>query len=310
VSHMCEVRQPEENEIVARTVNRRDRRPVLFILILVILFGASVAVRLPYVGRPLGAGHEWLTATVTRNLEVWHQEGALHDRFLPIMSYPGRANKNIDNQTSHIKDREGNFYYVSFPAFAYVLPYVVLTASGAAPTLLALQVFNLILHGVVALLLYLLVRRVLPAPSAVPALAAATIYLFTPVTLTYHSNVYMSDILAQTLFICSIWAALLWFDERRKRWVAVALPIALFCFVLTEWLSLFFGLAIVGYVLAVKRRRLATLVTVVASVALALGAIIWQYSQIAGSGTLLRTTIRMYNIRSGAGGEVSIQAAR
>src|SRR5437899_2344899 len=89
-------------------------------LILTILFLVSVAVRWPFLNRPLGPHDEWLTSTVLRTMEIWQMEGAWRTySFLPIMTYPGHVNYNIDNQAG-VSDRLGRQYYLSYPPLAYI----------------------------------------------------------------------------------------------------------------------------------------------------------------------------------------------
>ena len=291
------MRRPAQPDIESLRRRRLGRQ----LLVLLALVGISVAARLPTLDRPLAEHHEWLTATVVRNLEIWHADGALADGLQPIFSYPGAANKHIDNQSSGLADRTGNYYYTSYPVGGYVAPYAAFWALRVSPTVLGLQLFNLAAEAVVVLLLFGLVRRLLPTPRAGPAFAAATAYLFTAETLWYHSNAYMSDMLAQTAFVLTLWAAVLWFDPEASRVRRPALPAALLAFALTEWLSLFVGGTLVLYALVTRRRRIATTVVVGSSCGFAVGLTGWQFARIAGLRALGTASTAKYALRSGYG---------
>ena len=124
------------------------------ITLIFILWLCSVAIRIPQLNRPLSKHHEFITADALRIMEIWNQQGALHFHFNPIMSYAGAENKFINNQTTENYDAEGNSYYLSYPPFAYMLPYFLLGGWIQPPSVLSLQLFNMLLHLIECLLLY------------------------------------------------------------------------------------------------------------------------------------------------------------
>ena len=69
-------------------------------LVLAGIFALSMAFRAPFLGRPLGAYYETTTSTVLTTQRIWHEGRIIADRFLPVMSYPLRTDKNINNWAS------------------------------------------------------------------------------------------------------------------------------------------------------------------------------------------------------------------
>ena len=90
-------------------------------LVLLLIFSASVAMRITNMDRPLSKHHEFVTAVSLRVLQVWDQEGGVAFNFVPAMNYKGDANKFINNHASAsdgMMDAKGNYYYVSHPPLA------------------------------------------------------------------------------------------------------------------------------------------------------------------------------------------------
>jgi hypothetical protein len=151
------------------------------------LFGLSLWVRLPLFERPLGtSGSEWLTANVVRFLQIWSQEGAIKNRFCFNSNYPNPADKNIQNHShdAYYKDRNGNYYYVSYPPFALIAPYAAFKLFGIYPDVIPLRIFGLFVHFLTALFVFLiadlLTRRRPSPPVNVAAILAFAFYVFSP----------------------------------------------------------------------------------------------------------------------------------
>src|SRR5881394_4054016 len=166
------------------------------------IFALSVAARLPLLNKPLCHSSEWLSSTVLRHLTIWHEVGISRAHFAPIMTYPGKANRNINNNASDLTDAEGNYYYTSYPPLAYYVPYAIFESLHLVPSVLALQVLNLALHLISGIFVYFILKALLKSESRVyPAIFAFVFYIFSPETLWFQANVYMSDMFAQPLFI-------------------------------------------------------------------------------------------------------------
>jgi len=264
------------------------------LLVLTALFLLSVVVRWPLLNRPLGSHQEWLTSTVLRTMQIWETEGAWKSyKFLPIVTYPGLANYHIDNQGG-VPDPLGRQYYLSYPPLAYIAPYVVLRTLGIRVDVLPLQIFSLILHYACGLLVYLIVAMLMRHQGSRYArmcgVIAAAIYIFSPATLWFHSNIYMSDMFVQPLFILGVY---LYLKIQLSKTIPVALLITLGAVVLlmiyTEWLGAFFAFAV--FLHGVYRWRTPAMrwmmVTVLVASILAVLLILLHYSQVDGLSAFL-----------------------
>ena len=67
--------------------------------------------------------------------------------------------KEINNITVEGIEKEGDYYYLSFPSMTYILPYVCFQLFGVAPSPIALQVFNMLIHFICILLIYLIILK-------------------------------------------------------------------------------------------------------------------------------------------------------
>lgn len=271
---------------------------------LAVLFALSVALRLPGLARPLGAPHDWLTATVLIHQQLWAERGALRHNFGPMLTFSNPGDRHINNFAS-FQDAAGVYYYTSYPPLAYALPYVLFRAAGVRPEVLPLRVFNLGVHLACCVFLFLIVRGLTRAAGPAAdwlGLAAAAVYLFAPRALWFHANVYMADMLVQAFFLAGIWLGARIFRENSFGAGRLALlGLIAFLMVYTEWLGVFFALA-VGLRVAVEPRRKelrAALYAVAAGAALALALTFWQYSSIAGTEAFVRSSLEKYLWRSG-----------
>ena len=213
-----------------------------------VIYG-SVCIRLHILDRPMGGHHEWLTAHALMTLEIWEKAGAQTYHFLPVYTYPNPADLHIKMwNMGAISDSAGNWYYISYPGFAFILPSVLFSVFQIPVTPLHLQLFNLLTHFPATLLLFLIIRNAISNRNqeiqVYSALVGSAMYLFSHVSLWYYSNVYFCDTLVQTLWLLSFW---LWLRYQKQATTGNAvffwLSLVLTCY--TEWLGLFFA-AIAG----------------------------------------------------------------
>ena len=264
------------------------------------LFLLSVLVRVPQLNRPLSYHHEFNPAMFLVTLEIWAEAGASSYSFAPVMSFDGEANKGIANPPIEhgITERDGEFYYLTFPAGAYLLPHIAFKALRVEPTPLALQVLNLIIHLLCALLVAGIVLAMLPddigpeLERTRAAVVAGSLYLFAPALLWFQGNAYVFDALV-LLFLLIVLAAAapMLADPDRINLVSLAiLACATVAGVLTEYVAALLALAVFLSALWNARTDLrylwiagATTVGVVAAVGLTL----WQYSSLVGLDTYI-----------------------
>ncbi|MDB5281029.1 MAG: hypothetical protein JWO06_104 [Bacteroidota bacterium] len=270
------------------------------------IFLLSVAVRLPQLNRPLSGHHEFCTAISLRVMQIWYDNGIEKYGYNPVMTYNNPADKNINNSANasgKMIDKEGNYYYVSHPPFAYYFPFFIFKILHIRPDVLPLQIINLIFHFICGLFVYFTVcllsfnrARSLPYRSAV---VAFSIYTFLPATLWFQGNVYMSDMAVHLPFVIGVYTALKMIIRQKfyspKYIFIYALCLALMLY--TSWLGVFFAFGIIVYSLlhvrSIKGFNVLIWTTVIVGL-LMLRLITYQYSQINGPGAYVSEMINRY----------------
>lgn len=270
-------------------------------VVVVCFFLVSVLIRWPNIDRPLSKHHEFVTSISLRVLQVWEDEGAAKMHFSPAMNYGGDENKFIDNHATSLgemHDAEGNYYYISHPPFAYLLPYACFQVIGAEATVLNLQVFHLLLHFLSIVLIILIVQKITQEPKI--AFIAAIIYLFLPATLWFQSNTYMSDMLVHVFYL---WGILLFIKLWKKdvNWLPTAFLFSfnLFLMVYTSWLGVFFGFVVfIWFAFRMRSlKRLTLLIFTFIGGCAALALTYFQYSSINGSEAYLDQLFHRLSLR-------------
>ncbi len=285
------------------------RKKMLVVTALMLIFGLSVMVRLPMLGKPLSHPREWLNATVLRHLQIWHEMGIARAHFAPIMTYPGRADKNISNAASEHMDSQGNYYYTSYPPLAYYVPYFIFEALHVYPSVLPLRIFNLLLHFISGLFVYLALAVLLDCENeiCIPAVLGFVVYIFSPQSLWLQSTVYMSDIFVQVLFAAGIYFAVKWAKRGPSGFFSyLILGMLIFCFVYAEWLGVMFALSLSLFAWLQRDQPWARgfQFAVTLGICAALGLVLWQYSLISGLHAFVAASHHRYLLRSGLGAQV------
>lgn len=222
---------------------------------ILLLFFISIAVRLPNINRPLSTNYEWNAAQILVTHKIWYEQGAWKHHLIPVMTYSGDANKNISND-ARMKNADGVWYYMSHPLLAWIAPYFAFWLIGVRPDVLPLQIFNLSLHFLDAVLIYLLVKQLVrnaaPVNRQVSALVASTVYIFTPSALWYHCNTYNIHWLVYPMFISSVYVFVRFMDsesdDEKRRWI-VWMGFLSFLRFYTDWFGALFAAVVCTYAL-------------------------------------------------------------
>ncbi len=283
-------------------------------VVLLLLFGVSVAIRLPYLNRSLDGHHEWLTAQTLVIHSIWYERGIGACGFSPIVTFALPTDKNIFTPMGKIlSPASGDYYYTSQPPFGYILPYLVLASLGLRPDVLPLEIFNLSVHLACILLVFLIISRLASHNGVrrpeIPALAGVAVYTFMPVALWFHGNVYGFEILVQVFFLLAIYLFLRVLERpAHPAWLYTALAANAFCMSYTEWLGVLFAFSVGLYAIFHFRDGMVrwAFVAVVAGTAAALCLTFVQYSQIAGVEEFLRRATSTYLKRSGLSNALSL----
>jgi len=278
--------------------------PIGIFCIILSAFILSVAIRVPFLNKPLNDDMEWVTAHTLITQQIWYDNGAWAHQFLPLVTFQHNADRNISNQ-GHQIDKNGNYYYTSYSPFCFILPYCIFRAFNIYPDVLPLEIFNIAVGLICCLFIFwivsLITRKEYLGRLNISALVGMGMYLFAPEALIYHANVYFADILVQLFFLMGIYFLLRIVIDGTKKSDYVFFGISNFLMVYTEWLGVFFSFAVVLYAfLCIKEKGMKTvLVTAVFSLLTALALIVWQYSLINGFNNLLHALFTAYQMRSG-----------
>lgn len=270
--------------------------------LLLFIFLVTVGVRWPSLHRPLGYDG-YVTAHTLLTLQAWQQEGPL---IAPLYTLSGEANRGINN-LGGIPDEQGRYYYVSYPPFVFLLPFVVFHVLHIVASPFALQFLNLVLHFSCALGIFLLLCQVYRKnpQRKVIALAGSVFYIVLPANLWFHSAIYFADVAAQPFFIFGIFFLYQLVSEQKSRWWwYLLLFLDVFLMAYTEWIGVLFSIIGVAWLLFIEKwntRTLFLICLLLGAVICAISITLWHYSYIAGFSVLRQELLEKYTYRSGYG---------
>ena len=279
-------------------------KPFLIIFGLILL---SSLLRLHAFINPVGGSHVWLSAHVVLTSSIWNTDGAKAHQFSPVYTFSESADKNMRTLASGISDNKGNFYYVSYPPFSFLLAYFFFKLFSLTPSLLVLQVVNIFLQWFTAYVIYLIVCELYHKKYTsyfYPGIIASALYIFSAQSMWCHVYMYFADTLIQVLWSISILVSFMIFQRGKvtsMRFI-ILLGCANFLSVYTEWLGLFFAVVIACYsaFLGTRKRAFFTVtVVVLISSLLAISLTVWQYSSVDGLQNLINASAEKYLDRSG-----------
>ena len=275
--------------------------------IISVFFLLTIFIRFSAFNGPIQGSHAWLTAHTAITLELWDKHGVADSKFSPIYTYENSTNRNMRSLASGLPDQDGNYYYVSYPPFSFFLGYFLTKVLFLPININSLQIINIALHYITAILLYILTCILYRKDSSklfLPALIASCIYIFSAQSLWCHTYMYFADTLIQPIWTAQILLA--FYILRRRNYSDKKLVIIFFIInflsVYTEWLGFFTSLTILTlslvFNLTAKKAYYVTLV-IVMSTCLALGLTLAQYSAINGLEEFISASIEKYTSRSG-----------
>ena len=280
--------------------------------VLLLIFSASVAIRIPNMDRPLSKHHEFVTAVSLRVLQVWDQEGGAAFNFVPAMNYKGDANKFINNHASAsdgMMDAKGNYHYVSHPPLAYIIPHFVFKALRVKPSVFGLQVFHLFINFLTAICIYLIVVSMKSnrarSDLEKTALLAFILYVFSSAVLWFQMNTYMSDMLVHFFFVAGVLLGQKCLKFPSSNSWRILFTINLLLMIYTSWLGLFFAFTCFIGGITIWREQKGIQFALYSSLTsiMALASVYFQYSSINGSEAFLEHLTQRLHVRgSGMGG--------
>jgi len=267
---------------------------------LVLIFFISIYLRKD----SLNQGLTWLNSHTLITLQNWQNEGVGHYFYSSVYNYDNLADRFPPPFKGAVYDQQGNMYYLSYGPLGLLVPYVLFNALTIYPELLPLQFFNLGLHFVGGLFVFLLVRLLTSQgrPRNLGAFFAFVAYTFSSTTLQWGVEDYFVDMLAQVLWIVSIYCAVYFYMKgklesvRSSVWIGILVSLT----ILTEWIGVFFA-AILFLFVAFRKKPYRLLLVLSLAVVLSFGLIAALYSSIAGIEAVKDSMIAKYAMRSGFG---------
>ena len=278
-----------------------------FILILG-FFAVTLVLRLDAFREPVKGSHAWLSAHTVMTLQIWNEGGISNYNFSPVYTYDATNNKHLRSLASGLSDPAGNYYYVSYPPFSFLLAYAFVLVFQLAPSLTAIQVLNVLMHLAISWMLYAMVCRLfyrkIRHQIFYPALTASILYLFSAQALWCHGYMYFADTVIQTLWVAGLLLVFeIFFYGKSTSWPhLIALGITLFLACYTEWLGYFYAasLFLVACRFSFENRVHLRLVFIsVIAVTSALSLTVFQYAQIDGLSAFIDASLNKYVDRSG-----------
>lgn len=196
-----------------------------------ILFFIAVSVRLPFLNRPLSGNYEWLTAHTLITYDIWNKEGILQHHFLPVYTYPDSTNFHIPIGDLGSVEKNGRLYYVSYPAFGFIFPYLI--SLGYANEPIILKMINIFLHFISAIVLWKILKSFF---SPLSSFLSVSFFLLQPNLLWFHGNVYFLDVLSMDGLILQLYCTLKYFQNPVSKNIMIWLVVnLLLC--QTEWIG-------------------------------------------------------------------------
>ena len=280
-------------------------------LILFVLFSISVLIRLPHLNRPLSKHHEFNAALISIPMDIWEQTESKEHYYSPIMNFQNEGDRNINNVTIEGIQKNGNFYYLSFPCLTYLLPYSVFNLFGIGHSPLALQCFNLLTHLICIILIFKIILFVTSSDSSPlwkskkVALLTAAIFTFSPTPLWFYGNGYTHHTLVQVFILWNILTILkMTFSTRpisMVQWITLFTSLTLA--ILTTWTGhlLAFILFCYSILLWYRGNKIYIRISIVALTSVFVGSALtfWQYSSVVGADIYLGYLYDRFFDRSG-----------
>lgn len=108
-------------------------------------------------------------------------------------------------------NERGDSYYMSFPPFSIILPFLLFKLLSLTPSVNILQIFNMTLHCIASIFIFMTIRLVMPDRNYRDfyAVFGSIIFIFTAPNLWFFSNVYSWDIFWHYVWVIAIYVFIL-----------------------------------------------------------------------------------------------------
>jgi len=281
----------------------------LVYLSLALCFSISLLFRFDQLKPEIGCEEQTYILTL-QTVEIWRTQGLVQCHFTPMWTYDNTGDKHFAYY-KRLEDTKGDNYYVSFPPLAFWVAYIALSPFDLVNGKLILQLLNLLLHFVSALLVYFIISKLFAHKYQgvfVPAFVAFVVYVFMPVNLYLHTDIFFPETIAQVFWLTALYLSIDFFATPKHIISKEKTLFFLACIILflyAEWIAVFF-VAILLCVFYRNRKfghnKFLFLHVFLAFISVA-GLIFLQYASINGATELIRAMGLRFLERSGFFGE-------
>ena len=206
------------------------------------------------------ADDEWHNATVLRHLQIWDKVSPWGYKFNPSVTYPGAANKFIDNHASLEKDfsiysdNKNNYYYISYPQFGYIMPYLFFKTLFLKPNAIGLRVFGILIQMCIALFICTILYNITKEIKV--GFVGFMSFMLLPITQYYYAYNYMSDMLVPLFYLSTVYFFLkIVSEEKVTSLTKLFLILSLILTIYTEYIGIFLAGVIFLYTLKMKNQN-------------------------------------------------------
>jgi len=289
--------------------------------ILILIFAISIIIRKNQITSQIDCEEQTYILTL-QTVEIWRNQGIVQSNFAPNWTYANEGDAFFPYY-KRLENKKGQNFYTSFPPLSFWTSYIVLMPFDIKHGKLVLQILNLILHFVSAVLIYLIICFLFhrkPFPLFIQGLVGFTAYTFMPVLMYLHTDIFFPEMLGQCLWIAALFVSfkilnIKWFynnedahtlnNNKKKGFKLLFFFALIMLFIYTEWIAVFFVIGL-SFILLKKRKDIYyknLLISLLGLSALSLGLLLLQYSSINGFKSLIEAMGIRYLERSGFFGE-------
>ncbi|MCC7332672.1 MAG: hypothetical protein IT232_08700 [Flavobacteriales bacterium] len=282
------------------------------IISVLIIFATSILLRIPNV-KPtqyLGKEHDWITAHVLLTNSIWQKNGILKYKLNPVFTFDYEHDRKI-SIFNHVIDEKGDKFYISYPPFAFYVPFAIFKLTGSFPNVAGIRSISLAVQFFTGFLLFLLVYHIggknIKNEFYFPAIVAFLLYTFNAANLWVNGNLYFADVLVQLFFVGFVYTVIQYLSKSKtqktnnpKKYFYYSVILG-FLMVYTEWIGVFvlFVSFVVSLIYIKNRAFLKLAFWSSAAGVFALLVTLFQYSQISGWNNLISTLNTKFEERSG-----------
>jgi len=254
-----------------------------------LLFVASIIVRIPNINRPLSKHYEFNSAVILINTISWRQAGGgdlFH--YTPVMNFQNPGDKFVPINLGF--DQKGNSIYLSFGPGWYVIPYFIYQIFKLPAVPLYLQIINLLFHLLTVCMFFCFLDMIITRKYAnkyFVITAGCFLLIFSPGVLWFMGNGYINTGIMMPFCLAVLMIILPMLMDPGKISAArlCILGMLIILLVYIDWYILFFSFicGIIALYKFRKNKKYGWLIFVLMiSVSLGIGLIYFQFTSLVG----------------------------